>query len=178
MKKGWEFNSFSFSKNGGPVNAILNLIGHFDDNPLPEGTHAVWSGEGEWNITRDVFRDLGIAFGAALVLIYILLLIETGSYGMPLIIMGAIPLTMIGIMPGFWLFSRGGERQRLCRSCRLQTAGRSTGCLSKPVSSRSCSADSHRALVSSRMAFAFSALLTSRSEDRPKCSKIRSTVSI
>jgi len=88
-----------------PVNAILNLIGYFNDNPLPEGTHAVWSGEGEWNITLDVFRDLGIAFGAALVLIYILLLIETHSYGMPLIIMGAIPLTMIGIMPGFWLLN-------------------------------------------------------------------------
>ncbi len=88
-----------------PVNAILNLIGHFDDHPLPAGTRAVWSGEGEWNITLDVFRDLGLAFGAALILIYILLLIETGSYGMPLIIMGAIPLTMIGIMPGFWLLN-------------------------------------------------------------------------
>ena len=88
-----------------PVNAILNLIGHFDDQGLPAGTHAVWSGEGEWKITLDVFRDLGLAFGAALVLIYILLLIETRSYGMPLIIMGAIPLTMIGIMPGFWLLN-------------------------------------------------------------------------
>ncbi len=88
-----------------PVNAILNLSSHFQENPLPEGTRVVWSGEGEWNITLDVFRDLGIAFGAALVLIYILLLIETGSYGMPLIIMGAIPLTMIGIMPGFWILN-------------------------------------------------------------------------
>ena len=88
-----------------PVNAILNLSSHFRDNPLPAGTSVVWSGEGEWNITLDVFRDLGIAFGAALILIYILLLIETGSYGMPMIIMGAIPLTMIGIMPGFWLLN-------------------------------------------------------------------------
>jgi multidrug efflux pump subunit AcrB len=88
-----------------PVNAVLNLSGHFKEQPLPEGTEVVWSGEGEWNITLDVFRDLGIAFGAALVLIYILLLIETGSYGMPLIIMGAIPLTMIGIMPGFWILN-------------------------------------------------------------------------
>jgi multidrug efflux pump subunit AcrB len=88
-----------------PVNAILNLSSHFRENPLPAGTSVVWSGEGEWNITLDVFRDLGIAFGAALVLIYILLLIETGSYGMPMIIMGAIPLTMIGIMPGFWLLN-------------------------------------------------------------------------
>ncbi len=88
-----------------PVNAILNLSSYFDDTPLPNGTRVVWSGEGEWNITLDVFRDLGIAFGAALVLIFILLLIETGSAVMPMIIMAAIPLTMIGIMPGFWLLN-------------------------------------------------------------------------
>lgn len=88
-----------------PVNAILNIGGHFADNPVPEGTRVIWSGEGEWNITLDVFRDLGLAFGAAMILIYILLILETGSYIMPLIIMGAIPLTMIGIMPGFWLLN-------------------------------------------------------------------------
>jgi len=88
-----------------PVNAVLNLSAHFKEQPLPTGTRVVWSGEGEWNITLDVFRDLGIAFGAALVLIFILLLLETGSLVMPLIIMAAIPLTMIGIMPGFWLLN-------------------------------------------------------------------------
>ncbi|MDZ4185620.1 MAG: efflux RND transporter permease subunit [Desulfuromonadales bacterium] len=85
-----------------PVNAVLNLSKGIKEKPLPAGTSVVWSGEGEWNITLDVFRDLGIAFGAALILIFILLLIETGSVVMPLIIMAAIPLTMIGIMPGFW----------------------------------------------------------------------------
>ncbi|PLX82657.1 MAG: AcrB/AcrD/AcrF family protein [Desulfuromonas sp.] len=94
-----------------PVNAILNLSNHFDENPLPEGTRVVWSGEGEWQITLDVFRDLGIAFGAAMVGIFILLLIETGSTVMPLIIMAAIPLTMIGIMPGFWLLNLVMNRQ-------------------------------------------------------------------
>ncbi|HXV21550.1 MAG TPA: efflux RND transporter permease subunit [Desulfuromonadales bacterium] len=93
-----------------PVNAVLNLAGHFEENPLPTGTRVVWSGEGEWKITLDVFRELGIAFGAALVLIFILLLIETGSVGMPLIIMAAIPLTMIGIMPGFWLLNLVADR--------------------------------------------------------------------
>jgi len=88
-----------------PVNAVLNLAAHFKAQPLPPGTRVVWSGEGEWNITLDVFRDLGIAFGAALVLIFILLLLETGSLVMPLIIMAAIPLTMIGIMPGFWILN-------------------------------------------------------------------------
>lgn len=93
-----------------PVNAVLNLTSHFKDHPLPPGTRAVWSGEGEWNITLDVFRDLGIAFGAALVLIFILLLLETGSTVMPLIIMAAIPLTMIGVMPGFWLLNVVSDR--------------------------------------------------------------------
>lgn len=72
---------------------------------LPEGVRAVWSGEGEWQITLDVFRDLGIAFGAACLGIYILLVYQTGSYLMPLILMISIPLTMIGIMPGFWLLN-------------------------------------------------------------------------
>ena len=93
-----------------PVNVILNLSSHFKDNPLPRGTSVVWSGEGEWNITLDVFRDLGIAFAAAMVLIFILLLIETGSAVLPLIIMGAIPLTMIGVMPGFWLLNLIADR--------------------------------------------------------------------
>ncbi|MBW2274958.1 MAG: efflux RND transporter permease subunit [Deltaproteobacteria bacterium] len=78
---------------------------------LPAGTRVVWTGEGEWKITVDVFRDLGIAFGAALVGIYLLLVYQTGSYAMPLILMISIPLTMIGIMPGFWLLNllAGGE---------------------------------------------------------------------
>ncbi len=72
---------------------------------LPPGTRAVWNGEGEWKITLDVFRDLGIAFGAACIGIYILLIFQTGSYFMPLILMISIPLTMIGIMPGFYLLN-------------------------------------------------------------------------
>ena len=77
------------------------------DDPwwLPAGTRAVWNGEGEWKITLDVFRDLGIAFGAALLGIYLLLIYQTGSYAMPLILMISIPLTLIGIMPGFWLLN-------------------------------------------------------------------------
>jgi multidrug efflux pump subunit AcrB len=83
------------------------------DHPwtLPEGTRVVWTGEGEWKITLDVFRDLGIAFGAALVGIYLLLVYQTASYAMPLILMISIPLTLIGIMPGFWLLNlfTGGD---------------------------------------------------------------------
>ncbi len=72
---------------------------------LPRGTRTVWDGEGEWKITLRVFRDLGIAFGAACMGIYLLLVFQTGSYFMPLILMISIPLTLIGIMPGFWLLN-------------------------------------------------------------------------
>jgi len=85
-----------------PVEAIFDLSDWLDKNPLPKGYHAEMAGEGEWKITVDVFRDLGLAFGAALVMIYILLVAQTGSLGIPLIMMIAIPLTIIGIMPGFW----------------------------------------------------------------------------
>ncbi len=69
---------------------------------LPQGTHLSWTSEGELDITRDVFRDLGIAFAVALVGIYGILIYQTASYAMPLILMISIPLTLIGIMPGFW----------------------------------------------------------------------------
>lgn len=70
---------------------------------LAEGARVVWSGEGEWKITLDVFRDLGLAFAAALVMIYVLLVAQTGSFVIPAVVMLSIPLTMVGIMPGFWL---------------------------------------------------------------------------
>ncbi len=89
----------------GPAYAVLNLQAELKKNPLPAGIRAVWTGEGEWKITVDVFRDLGIAFSAALLAIYVLLVYETGSYLLPIIIMLSIPLTMIGIMPGFWLLN-------------------------------------------------------------------------
>ncbi|NQU09007.1 MAG: efflux RND transporter permease subunit, partial [Candidatus Abyssubacteria bacterium] len=88
-----------------PAEAVLDMQAYFKKNPLPEGFKIVWNGEGEWEITLRVFRDLGIAFGAALVGIFILLVIQTHSFSMPLIIMMAIPLTLIGIMPGFWLLN-------------------------------------------------------------------------
>jgi len=88
-----------------PVNAILDLQREVASNPLPPGFQVKWGGEGEWKITVDVFRDLGIAFAGALMGIYILLVLQTMSYGMPLVIMVAIPLTLIGVMPGFALLN-------------------------------------------------------------------------
>jgi multidrug efflux pump subunit AcrB len=72
---------------------------------VPEGYRVNWAGEGEWKITLDVFRDLGLAFGAAMIGIFVILMFQTGSRLLPLVIMLAIPLTMIGIMPGFWLLN-------------------------------------------------------------------------
>ncbi len=88
-----------------PVEAVFDLHRWLATNPLPPGFHVDLAGEGEWKITVDVFRDLGIAFAAALVMIYVLLVAQTQSLFLPLVIMIAIPLTIIGIMPGFWLLN-------------------------------------------------------------------------
>jgi multidrug efflux pump subunit AcrB len=76
---------------------------------LPPGTEVSFSGEGEWSITIDVFRDMGIAFAFALLAIFVVLRLQTQSMALSLIIMSAIPLTIIGIMPGFWLMNQFGE---------------------------------------------------------------------
>ncbi len=59
--------------------------------------------DGEWHITYEVFRDLGLAFAAVLVLIYILVVAWVRNFVTPLIIMAPIPLTLVGILPGHWL---------------------------------------------------------------------------
>ena len=88
-----------------PVEAVLAMFDWEAAQPLPPGYAMDLAGEGEWKITVDVFRDLGLAFAAALAMIYVLLVAQTGSLGVPLVIMIAIPLTLIGIMPGFWLLN-------------------------------------------------------------------------
>ncbi len=72
---------------------------------LPAGFRVDFAGEGEWKITLDVFRDLGLAFAAAMIGIYVLLVGQTGSFTIPLVVMLAIPLTVLGVMPGFWLLN-------------------------------------------------------------------------
>jgi multidrug efflux pump subunit AcrB len=64
---------------------------------LTEEPFLVW--DGEWQITVDVFRDLGIAFAAVLVLIYVLVVAWFQSFTVPFVIMAPIPLTLIGILP-------------------------------------------------------------------------------
>jgi len=56
--------------------------------------------DGEWQITYETFRDMGAAYGVGLILIYLLVVAQFGSYLTPLIIMAPIPLTIIGVMPG------------------------------------------------------------------------------
>lgn len=103
---------------GSPVGAANNWqsrdffqSGSGDGWSVPDGINIVWTGEGEWKITVDVFRDMGLAFMFALVGIFFVLKIQTSSTSLSLIIMSAIPLTIIGIMPGFFLLNQFGERQ-------------------------------------------------------------------
>ncbi|HUY90650.1 MAG TPA: efflux RND transporter permease subunit [Pirellulales bacterium] len=72
---------------------------------VPKGIQVEFAGEGEWKITLDVFRDLGLAFAAAMIGIYVLQVAQIGSFVIPLVVMLAIPLTILGVMPGFWLLN-------------------------------------------------------------------------
>ncbi len=97
-----------------PVYAIMKMSDVIDNLRLPEG-YAIkqykgttmpesteqysikW--DGEWHITVEVFRDLGLAFAAVLVLIYVLVVGWFRSFVTPLVIMAPIPLTLVGILP-------------------------------------------------------------------------------
>ena len=56
--------------------------------------------DGEWQVTYETFRDMGIAYGVGMILIYLLVVAQFRSYVVPLVIMAPIPLTIIGVMPG------------------------------------------------------------------------------
>jgi len=92
-----------------PIYAILNMknkimlpqyFTHFPTNDQ----HYFLKWGGEWTISFEVFRDLGIAFAVVLVLIYVLVVAWFKDYLIPLILMAPIPLTLIGIIPGHFLF--------------------------------------------------------------------------
>ena len=101
-----------------PVYAILRLdpeIGELaapaDQRGLPiyktrqpfSTTEYAMKWDGEWHVTYEVFRDLGLAFAAVLVLIYILVVAWFQSFKTPLAIMAPIPLSLVGILPAHWL---------------------------------------------------------------------------
>jgi multidrug efflux pump subunit AcrB len=96
-----------------PVYAILQMNKDLDHLTLPAGytltrynasmpdstDHYSMKWDGEWHITIEVFRDMGLAFAAVLVLMYVLVVGWFRSFVVPLIIMAPIPLTLVGIMP-------------------------------------------------------------------------------
>ncbi len=78
-----------------------NVQLRFFDQPVDDATPAVlW--DGEWHITLEVFRDLGIAFMVVLVLIAMLMVGWFKSYVTPLVVMAAIPFSLVGILPAHW----------------------------------------------------------------------------
>jgi multidrug efflux pump subunit AcrB len=100
-----------------PVYGILNMNDRIEAIQTPDGhklevmsTHMpdnsqqyAMKWDGEWHITYEVFRDMGMAFGIVVLLIYVLVVGWFGSFVTPLIIMAPIPLTLIGILPGHGL---------------------------------------------------------------------------
>ena len=99
-----------------PVYAILNLNAEIDKLRSPAGyaiekyvatqpfsdDRLAMKWDGEWHITYEVFRDLGIAFAAVLILIYVLVVGWFQSLRTPLVIMAAIPFSLVGILPAHW----------------------------------------------------------------------------
>lgn len=83
------------------VNA-LGVQQLFKGEPSSEAPTVLW--DGEWQITLEVFRDLGLAFAGVLVLIYLLIVGWFRSFGVPIVMMIAIPLSLVGILPAHWLF--------------------------------------------------------------------------
>ncbi len=99
-----------------PVYVIGQLSGRIEELEIPEGYRIEqntasqppsterlsikW--DGEWHITYEVFRDLGLAFAAVLVLIYLLVVGWFQSLAVPLVIMAAIPFSLVGILPAHW----------------------------------------------------------------------------
>ena len=85
--------------NRSQVYAVLDMMKYLWKHPVPDGYRIKW--DGEMKLTLDVFRDLGAAMGVALIAIYLLLVGRFRSFTIPVVIMASIPLSMIGIMPGF-----------------------------------------------------------------------------
>ena len=82
----------------------LKLTQYFMADPDTSGYALRW--DGEMRLTLDVFRDLGSAFAVAIVLIYLILVGYYRSFAIPLIVMGAIPLTLVGVLPGHMIMGQ------------------------------------------------------------------------
>jgi multidrug efflux pump subunit AcrB len=82
-------------------NPRLNLVAV--NNKTGEKFDLVW--DGEWKITFDTFRDLGSAFGGAVVMIFLLMVAYYKNFRIPRIVLAAVPLTFIGVLPGHFITS-------------------------------------------------------------------------
>ena len=91
-------NGYTITYDGNPR---LNLVAI--NNKTGEKFNLVW--DGEWKITFDTFRDLGSAFGGAVVLIFLLMVAYYKNFRIPRIVLAAVPLTFIGVLPGHWITS-------------------------------------------------------------------------
>jgi multidrug efflux pump subunit AcrB len=92
-----------------PLYGMFDMVGdidleqHFISQPENPYDYSIkW--DGEWQITYETFRDMGMAYAVGLILIYLLVVAQFRSYAVPLIIMAPIPLTIIGVMPGHALW--------------------------------------------------------------------------
>jgi len=86
-------------------NKGLDIAQYFIQQPTGTSEAAVlW--DGEWKITYETFRDMGIAYAFGMILIYLLVVAQFKSYIVPLIIMAPIPLTIIGVLPGHALLGQ------------------------------------------------------------------------
>ncbi|PKF62858.1 multidrug transporter AcrB [Psychromonas sp. psych-6C06] len=87
------------------IESGLDIEQSFIDQPKGTSEVAVlW--DGEWKITYETFRDMGIAYAVGMILIYLLVVAQFRSYIVPLVIMAPIPLTVIGVMPGHALLGQ------------------------------------------------------------------------
>ncbi len=85
---------------GAPLEQGGTLDVHYFKQPSNPYAGYALKWDGEWQVTFETFRDMGIAYGVGLILIYLLVVAQFKSYLVPLIIMAPIPLTLIGVMPG------------------------------------------------------------------------------
>ena len=76
---------------------------YYASQPDVSGGKTAIKWDGEWQVTYEVFRDMGISFAIVMLLIYVIVVAWFGSFVTPLIIMVPIPLTLIGVLPGHWL---------------------------------------------------------------------------
>ncbi|GAB0055846.1 Multidrug resistance protein MdtB [Candidatus Magnetaquicoccaceae bacterium FCR-1] len=102
-----------------PIYAMMDVEAMLKNYTAPDGvkitgemmgppksyTHSAFEWTGEWVVTYETFRDMGLAFGVALILIYMLVVWEFGNFVLPAVIMAPIPLTLLGILPGHWLLN-------------------------------------------------------------------------